>query len=452
MQPYRRALFLDRYPKINGEKMIEFIKKQPPVRIIALGFALVIFLGSFLLSLPISLKEGVELSYADALYMSVSSVCVTGLATVDAGSTFSLFGQIVLATLIQIGGLGVTAVGAGIIMMVGKKMDLKGRNVIREAMNLDSGKRVARFLRNVFFTTLIIELVGACASFLVFIRDYSFAKAAWLSIFHSVATFNNSGFDVLGNGNSLAIYRDDIALNLITCVLIFLGGVGFLVIREVIAKRFKWKKFSMHTKVVLSMSAILTVMGTLIIKLTENISWLGAFFSSVSTRTAGFATYSLGKFSNAGIMAVTILMIIGASPGSTGGGIKTTTFFVLLRGMFASATNRSEKAFKYAIPKDTFRKASAIVLLAVCIIGVSSFAISIFDPHLPLKDVVFEMSSAFGTVGLSTGITPSLSLSSKIISMIVMYIGRLGPLTVASLWYFSGVERVRYPEGNIAIG
>ena len=141
-----------------------------------------------------------------------------------------------LGTLIQIGGLGVTAVGAGIIMMVGKKMDLKGRNVIREAMNLDSGKRVARFLRDVFFTTLIIELVGACASFFVFIKDYSFGKAAWLSIFHSVASFNNSGFDVLGNGNSLALYREDIALNLITCALVFLGGIGFLVIREVMAK------------------------------------------------------------------------------------------------------------------------------------------------------------------------------------------------------------------------
>ena len=434
--------------------MVEFIKKQPPVRIIALGFALVIFLGSALLSLPISLKEGVEISYADALYMSVSSVCVTGLATVDPGSTFSLFGQIVLGVLIQIGGLGVTAVGAGIIMMVGKKMNLKGRNVIREAMNLDSGKRVARFLKNVFFTTLIIEFVGALLSFFVFIRDYSFAKAAWLSIFHSVASFNNSGFDVLGNGNSLAVYRDDIALNLITCALVFLGGIGFLVIREVMEKGLRWKKYSMHTKVVLSMSAVLTFMGALIIKLAEkeNISWLGAFFTSVSTRTAGFATSSLGNFSNAGLIVVTVLMIIGASPGSTGGGIKTTTFFVLLRGMFASATNRSEKAFKYSIPKEAFRKASAILLLAACIICVSSFAISFFDPFLPMRDVIFEMSSAFGTAGLSTGITSSLSLSSKIVSMIVMYIGRLGPLTVTSLWYFSGVERVRYPEGNIAIG
>lgn len=434
--------------------MIEFIKRQPPVRIIALGFALVIFLGSALLSLPISLNEGVRLGYADALYMSVSSVCVTGLATVDVGSTFSLFGQIVLGVLIQIGGLGVTAVGAGIIMMVGKKMDLKGRNVIREAMNLDSGKKVVRFLRNVFFTTLIIEFVGAFLSFFVFIRDNSFMKAAWLSIFHSVASFNNSGFDVLGNGNSLFVYRDDVALNLITCLLVFLGGVGFLVIREVAAKRFNWKKFSMHTKVVLSMSAALTLAGTLVIKLAEkgNISWLGAFFTSVSTRTAGFATYSLGNFSNAGLIVVTVLMIIGASPGSTGGGIKTTTFFVLLRGMFASATNRSEKAFKYSIPKDAFRKASTIVLLAVCIICASSFAVSLFDPQVAMKDVVFEMSSAFGTAGLSTGITSSLSLPSKIVSMIVMYIGRLGPLTVTSLWYFSGVERVRYPEGNIAIG
>ena len=235
-------------------------------------------------------------------------------------------------------------------------------------------------------------------------------------------------------------------------MIVILGGIGFLVIRELIARRFHPKKLSMHTKIVLTVSLVLIASGTLLLKLTDNISWLTAFFTSVSTRTAGFATFSMGELSNAGMIVVMVLMVMGASPGSTGGGIKTTTVFVLLYGLVASATNRSEKAFNYSIPKNAFRKACVILLLAFSVIAVSSFSICVIEPSLDLRDVLFEMSSAMGTVGLSTGITPGLATGSKIISMLVMYVGRLGPLTVASLWYFSKVERVRYPDGNIAIG
>jgi trk system potassium uptake protein TrkH len=354
----------------------------------------------------------------------------------------------------QMGGLGVTAVGAGLILLVGKKMDLKGRNVVREAMNLDSGKGVVRFIRNVFFTTVIIELIGAILSFPVFVQDYSVPRAIGISIFHSVAAFNNSGFDILGGMQSLTGYNANVFLNIVTCVLIFLGGIGFLVIREVISKKFRWKKFSMHARVVLSVSAALLVAGTLMLKLTESdkISWLGAFFSSCSARTAGFSTYSFGGFSNAGIIVMIFLMIVGASPGSTGGGIKTSTFFVLLQGIKSAATNRSEKAFHYSIPKEAFKKAAVIILLALAIITVSSFLIAAFEPEIGIRDILFEMTSAFATVGLSTGITPTLSVGAKIVSCVVMYIGRLGPLTIASVWYFSRGERVSYPEGNIAIG
>ena len=429
-----------------------FIKKQSPGRIIAFGFAFVILLGSVLLMLPFSVQDGVELDYIDALYTSTSAVCVTGLIAVDAGDTFTPIGQIILALLIQVGGLGVTTVGAGVILAMGRKVNLQGRNLIQEAMNLDSGKGAVKFIRDIFITTVIIELLGAALSFIVFAGDYPPLKAIGISLFHSVAAFNNSGFDILGNYQNLIPYQDNILLNLVTCALIFFGGIGFLVIRELWTKKCRWKKLSMHAKVVLSVSAVLIIAGTLLIKLTEDVTWLGAFFHSVSARTAGFSTYPLGSFSNPGLLVLIVLMFIGASPGSTGGGIKTSTFFVLLQGIKSAATNKSEKAFRYAIPREAFRKASVITLLALSVVLVSTFLITILEPQIRLVDALFEMTSAFGTVGLSTGITPDLSVGSKVISIVVMYIGRLGPLTIASLWYFSRGERVSFPEGNIAIG
>ena len=432
--------------------MIAILKRQSPARIIASGFALVILLGSLLLMLPFSVKDGVTLRYIDALYTSTSAVCVTGLIAVDAGDTFTLFGQIVIALLIQIGGLGVTTIGAGVILAMGGRVGIKGRTLIREAMNVDSGKGLVRLIKSVFFTTLIFEGIGAVLSFLVFVRAYSPWRAIWVSIFHSVAAFNNSGFDVLGGGTSLIPFQDDVLLNIVTCVLIFFGGIGFLVIREVWQKRFRWKAFSMHTKVVLSVSVALIVFGTLLLYATEEITWLGAFFTSVSARTAGFASFSLSAFTDAGLLVVIVLMFIGASPGSTGGGIKTSTFFVLLLGVKSAATNRQEKAFHYSVARDAFRRAAVITLLAATLVLTVTFGILIFDPYIEFIDAFFEATSAFGTVGLSTGITSGLSIGSKLISILTMYIGRLGPLTVASLWSFTKGERVRYPEGNISVG
>ena len=214
--------------------MIKLIKKQSPGRIIALGFAFIILIGSFLLSMPFSIQDGVKLRYIDALYTSTSAVCVTGLIAVDAGNTFTPLGQFFLAVLIQVGGLGVTAVGAGIILAIGKKVNLKGRNIIREAMNLGSGNGTIRFIKSVFLTTLAFELTGAVLSFIVFIRDYPPLRAVGLSLFPSVAAFNNSGFDILGDLQNLIPYQNNIMLNLVTSGLIFFGGIGFLVIKEII--------------------------------------------------------------------------------------------------------------------------------------------------------------------------------------------------------------------------
>ena len=443
--------------------MLDFLKKQPSVRIIAVGFLSVILIGSLLLMLPFSLKSGVRLEYIDALYTSTSAVCVTGLVTVDAGTTFSPIGQTILAILMQVGGLGVATIGAGVILAIGKKMNLKSLSLIKESSNLYSGKGIIGFVRDIFVTTVIIEAIGAILSFTVFVRDLPVLTAIGVSIFHSIASFNNSGFDILGGlekldgtsfqpFESLIPYQNDLVLNVTTAVMVILGGIGFLVIRDIIDSRFKWKKFSMHTKVVLSMSAVLLGVGTLLFKLTEDMSWLGAFFFSVSARTAGFSTYAVGGFSSAGLIILSVLMYIGASPGSTGGGVKTTTFYALLEGIRSSATNKSEKAFKYAMPKDAFRKASVIAILSLLVILSGSFLMSVFEPALSLTDVLVETVSAFGTVGLSRGITPSLTWASKLLSMVIMYIGRLGPLTIASLWYFSRGERFSYPEGNIAIG
>ena len=439
--------------KVKGDMaMLDFVKKQPPARLIAVAFLIVILIGSLILSLPFSVKEGKELSYIDALYTSASAVCVTGLLTVDAYDTFTAVGQTVIALLIQIGGLGVAVIGAGIILAVGKKMDLKSRNLVSEAMNLDAGRGAVRFIKTAFLITAVIEITGALLSFFVFIRDYPLKRALGLSIFHSIASFNNAGFDLLGGSRSLTGYKDDVFLNIVTMLLIILGGIGFLVIREVINKKFSFRKLSMHSKTVITVSAALTLVGAILIFITEEISVLGAIFSSVSTRTAGFTTFSFGSFTEAGRLVVCALMIIGASPGSTGGGIKTTTFFVILKGIGASATGKSERAFRYSIPKDAFRKATMIALIAVALIFTSSFFICLIENDLALSDVLFEMSSAFATVGLSTGITPGLSVASKLISVVMMYIGRLGPMCVATLWYFSKGERVSYPEGNISVG
>ncbi len=439
--------------------MLKKIGKLSPGRIIALGFAAVILIGSGLLMLPISIQPGQQIRYIDALYTSTSAVCVTGLLAIDPGTAFTPIGRFFLALLIQIGGLGVTTVGAGVMIAVGKKINLKGRNLIQEAGNLGNGKGAIRFVRQVLLTTLTIELIGAVLSFLVFIRDFPFWEAVGYSLFHSVAAFNNSGFDIFGHSgslysnNNLFRYHDNLLLNLVTTGLILLGGIGFLVIQEMRKNKLHWKKYSMHAKVVLSVTAILLVAGTVLLKLTEGSeTWLGAYFHSVSARTAGFSTTNMALYSDAGLLTVAALMFIGASPGSTGGGIKTTTFFVLLQGIRSAATNQSEKAFRYAIPRDLFRKSAIIALLALGVVIFGTWLLIIMDPQVPLMDALFEVTSAFGTVGLSTGITPGLSLSSKLLSIAIMYIGRLGPLTIATLWYFSKGERVRYPEGNIAIG
>lgn len=431
--------------------MSSLMKKLRPEPLIAMGFAAVILLGTGLLMLPIAQKKGINITLIDALFTSTSAVCVTGLIAVDAADTFNTFGQSVIAALVQIGGLGVTSIGVGFILLAGGKVSIKDRVLIKEAMNLYSIAGIVKLVKSIVLTTLCFEGIGTLLSFLVFSRHYEPLHALWVSIFHSIASFNNSGFDILEGMQGLIPYQDNVLLNLTTCSLNLFGGLGFLVIREILFKR-SFKRFSLHSKVVIVMNLILLSAGTVLLKATENITWLGAFFFSTSARTSGFSIFPVEKFTNAGLFLLIILMFIGSSPGSTGGGIKTTTAFTLFRSAYSMATNKHCTAFKRRIPHEAIRKASIVAMLGITVVCLNSYLLSILEPHISFIQLLFEVVSAFGTNGLSTGITPGLSKFSKAILILTMFIGRLGPLTVAMVWYYKPLSNASYSEETIAIG
>ena len=276
-------------------------------------------------------------------------------------------------------------------------------------------------------------------------------EAIGISIFHSIAAFNNSGFDILGGLQNLIPYQNNLLLNLTTAGLIIFGGLGFLVILDILKKR-SFRALALHSKVVIVMSAVLILLGTLLLKATENVTWLGAFFQSVSARTAGFSTYPIGSFTDAGLFVLILLMFVGASPGSTGGGIKTTTLFALLQATRSAATGRMPTAFRRTAAGEVVQKAFIVTLLSAFVVCGGTFILCLLEPDLTFLQLLFEATSAFGTVGLSTGITPQLQPASKLIVILIMYTGRIGPLTVASLWAFRTEQHVWYSEETITIG
>ncbi len=433
--------------------MNRFLKKISPGRLIALGFAAVIFLGTVLFMLPVSHAPGAEVSFTDALFTATSAVCVTGLLTVDAGSTFSAFGQTVLLLLIQIGGLGITSIGVGLLALTGQRLNFRERLLIKEALNYPTLKGVWSLIRLVLGFTFGVELAGAVLTFGILIREYSAGRAAWLSVFHSVAAFNNAGIDVFGQGNSLLPYAHDTAMNLVTSLLIILGGIGFFVVRDLWIGR-KTKRYTLHTRVVLAVTAVLLAAGTILIKITEgtSITWLGAFFASVTARTAGFATFSFGEFTRAGLLVMMVLMFIGASPGSTGGGMKTTTIFVAFASLRSASTNHPPEAFRRRIPEEAQHKAFVVLSLGLILVIAVSTLLCVLEPEMGMADILFETVSAVATVGLSTGITADFGAAARIVLVLTMYIGRLGPLTIASLWVREPDTGVSLPEENLPIG
>lgn len=428
------------------------IKKQSAARLITLGFAFVILLGSALLMLPVSIRDGVDIKYIDALFTSTSAVCVTGLVTIDIADNFTVFGRIIVAMLIQIGGLGVTCIGAGIILAARKRIGFKEMLLIRESWNLRSYNNLATLVKNVFFMTLCFEAAGTVLSYIVFVRNYTPLQALGISAFHSIAAFNNSGFDILGGMRNMLPYKDDVFMNIITSLLIIFGGIGFLVILDIKQAK-SFKKLKLHSKVVIATTVSLIIAGTALLMITEkDITLLGAYFHSVSTRTAGFATYPIDGFSSSGLFVMIILMFIGASPGSTGGGIKTTTFFTLLCALKSSATNQHCTAFRRRLPQEVIRQAFTVASLSLILVCTVTFILCLSEPQNDFICNMFEAVSAFGTVGLSAGVTPGLSIVGKITIIITMFIGRLGAFAIATLWVFKTPSSAIYTEESIAIG
>ena len=428
-------------------------KRLKPRRMVVLGFLSIILLGTVLLMLPAASATGRGIPFVDSLFTSTSAVCVTGLVSVDAGTSFSLFGQVVLAALIQIGGLGITSIGVIVILSAGGRFGIGKQRLIKESLNLSSGKGLTAVVRAVLYVTVAFELLGAVFSYISFSRDFSTGDAIGVSLFHSIAAFNNAGFDVLGDFQSLTGYRSDVWLCLVTSGLIIFGGLGFFVISEVASGKSP-RKWSLQTKVVLSATLMLLAAGTLLLKFTEgsSFSWLDAFFQSVSARTAGFASVDIGAMSKAGLLVLMVLMFIGASPGSTGGGVKTTTFFVLFQKARSVIFNKHCTAFKRKIPESVVTKAFTVFTMAIGVIIISTFVVCVLEPEFTFQQVFFEIISAYGTTGLSTGITPSLCAASKIIISVTMFVGRLGPLTIATIWLNRDVPAVTYSEEDVTIG
>ena len=427
-------------------------KRLSPRKMFVLGFFGVIMAGTFLLMLPAaSAKEA--LGFADALFMSTSCVCVTGLATIDPGTGLTFFGQLVMAVLIQIGGLGITSIGVMVIMAAGGKFSISKQQLVKESLNLSSNKGLVDVVKSVSYVTLLFESAGVICAFITYGSIFPSGSALWKSIFHSVAAFNNAGFDLMGDFRSLVDFSDDIWLCVTTTGLIIFGGLGFFVIKELASLKHP-RTWTLHTKVVLCTTICLILAGTLMLKITEgsSITWLEAYFQSVSARTAGFATISMGDVSKAGLLVIMVLMFIGASPGSTGGGVKTTTFFVLFKKSISTVLNGHCSAFRRQLPESSVMKAFMVSNLALLAIMLSTFAVCMLEPEFTFEQILFEVVSGFATTGFSTGITPELSEWSKVIISATMFVGRVGPLTLATMWLSRSQSAAHYSTEDVNIG
>ncbi len=422
-----------------------------PNQYLLLGFLLIIGVGSILLSLPFAHNSGVDLSYIDALFTSASAVCVTGLVTIDVALTFSLFGRVVIALLILLGGLGFASAVMIFVLMFSSSVAIGKYSVIKEAYNLGTVKGTMQVVKTVGLAALIFQALGTLVEFFIFRATHAPLQALGHAAFNTISAFNNAGFDIQGGFQSLSAYKSNVGMNLVTSALIIIGGTGFFVLADLVRAR-RWKLLSLHSKIVLVMNTSLLLLGTLVFFLVEKTSLLSAFFQSTSARTAGFNTIDIGSMSDVGQFFMMVLMFIGASPGSTGGGIKTTTAFVLLLSLGTMITRREPAAFNRKIDETSILKAFQVLLLASLVLGFGITGLLLVEKGgATFLQVAFETVSAFATVGLSTGITPTLHTASKIILMAVMFIGRLGPITIATS--IRGKPSVlKYVEEKVFIG
>ncbi len=420
-------------------------KKLTPSRILVVGFAIIIFCGGLALTLPIASKDGRSLQLLDALFTATSAVCVTGLVVVDTGTHFTKFGHFVIITLIQVGGLGIMTMSTLIALVLGKRIGLRERILIQESFNQYNLAGLVRLIINVIIVTFIFEFLGGLIISLRLSADLPMNRALAFGFFHSISAFCNAGFDpfgqVYGKFCSITPYVDDWIITLTTGGLIVFGGLGFPVIIELF-KYPKIKKLSLHTKTVVLVTALLIATGMILIFLIEannpktvgglNFSGklLGALFQSITSRTAGFNTLNISQMKNASWFIMIILMFIGASPSSTGGGIKTTTATVLIASVIATIRGRQDvEIFERRFPQDLINKAFTITFIALSWVCLVTLIMSLVEPFSFIR-LFFDTMSAFGTVGLSTGITPSLTYLSRLLLILTMFIGRIGPLTV----------------------
>ena len=432
-----------------------------PAQTIIAGFAGIVLVGALLLSLPVATESGTSPPFLTALFTATSAVCVTGLVVVDTATTWSLFGELVILGLIQIGGLGYMAVATLLAMLLGRRIGLRERIVLRESHNLYTLGGVVRFTRIVLLVTLTIEAVGAFLLAVRWIPEFGVARGLYYGIFHSVSAFNNAGFDLMGGFRSLTAYVGDPAVSLIIAVLIILGGLGFTVLTDI----WRPRRFTLHGKVVLAATGALIGLGTILVLLME---WanpgtlqplpfpqklLAAFFASVTPRTAGFSSLDVSRLYEPTLMLTIALMFIGASPGGTGGGIKTTTFVVPLAVIRAMLRGRQDaEIFHRRLDPIVVFKAVTIALVGVAFVVTMAVLLSLTE-RVPFIKAAFEVTSGFGTVGLSTGITPSLTAVGRIIVMLTIFTGRVGLLTVAfALTHWQQPANYRFPEERILVG
>lgn len=442
---------------------LNWLRLSPP-QILVLGFATIIFIGTALLMLPISTSTGEPLEFIDALFTSTSATCVTGLVVVDTGTTFSSFGEIVIMLLIQIGGLGFMTMATLFALALKRRISLKDRLILQEAMNQSSMEGIVRLIRRVLLYSLIIEACGALILSIRWAFDMPIGQAIYYGVFHAVTMFNNAGFDLFGDFRSLTGYVYDPVVNVVVMFLIVSGGIGFIVLSDLIDFR-KQRRLSLHSKVVLTMTAALLLVGFIVILIFEftnprtlgSLNWggkfFGALFQSVTPRTAGANTIDITGLRQATQFFIVILMFIGASPGSTGGGIKTTTFTIMVGAVIAMMRGREDIVmFRYRLAQERVLKALTIALLALLLVLTVSMILSTTEEG-DFLEILFETTSAFGTVGLSMGLTPDLTVFGKVLISMTMFAGRLGPLTLAyALGPKKGKELYRHPEGKMIIG
>jgi trk system potassium uptake protein TrkH len=452
-------------------------KRLNPPQVVAISFLVAIIIGTILLSLPLSNRGPEKIKFIDAIFTATSATCVTGLIVQDTSTFFSHFGQWVILILFQAGGLGIMTLSMLFAILLGRKLTIKENVTIQSALNHHKIEGVSALIKYILSFTLGLEFLGALLLFLKWNRGYGFSagQAAWNSLFHSISAFCNAGFSLFSN--SFMDYQGDLYITLVISIMIILGGIGFVVLLDIKNLKF-WKRnkdftvnrFTLQTKIVLILSATLILIATLAFLTLENngilqgLSWknkiLASYFQSVTSRTAGFNTVNIGGLGMVSQLLLIFLMFIGASPGSTGGGIKTATFGILLVTIWSMLKNRDRiSVFKRTIPRHVVRKALVVFFMALAWILIFTIALSITEGRNmensanPFLSFLFEVTSAFGTVGLSTGMTPYLSTLGKILIILTMYAGRIGPLTLALAIAIREEKIVyKYPEERIMVG